>query len=576
VTAAAGAASGSGSAGAASAFGPREADALAATRRTRQQRVAAGLLALPLLAYLAVELVYVTHLPLGMDELHGASTVHKLQHAVPYMDFEPYKNVLGYYLQLPFLLLGRSSWDQMIAVKIGMAMITAAVIYACALALTRQLKLSSVLLATLLLCSMSTFLERSAELRVDMLTSLAGLVSLMALLAGRFGLAGALAGISFLVSQKGIFFCVAGGAAMLARALAPPQRRPAGALRDGVVFGVAAVAPVTLYFALFAALSSALLVADKSLGVAREMAMLDLYRTLQRFWWQTANRNPLFYGLALLGIGAAFERSQRGTAADASAQRDRILWSYGATVLVLCFSHKQPWPYFFVMLIPTLWVVIAVTLEALPHKGPVFWMVFALAGVVVPLSRGDDVLARDSQYLRYTIEVAEQLLAPGERYLAGIDMVHTRQQASGLGWLDRRKLEALRKRGGALIEQLSANPPKVVIWNYRIDGLPELTRRFLRTQYRPFWASVHTYAPTTSAERFELAYGGRYMLRDTKSAVIDGQRIAPGKSIALRAGPHRADRRSVRLQWLPPVALQKRLDPKVRKERQLFDNVYDF
>lgn len=565
-----------GASAAAAAFGPREADALAATRRARQQRVAAALLALPCLAYFAVELVYVTQLPLGMDELHGASTVHKLRHAVPYVDFEPYKNVLGYYVQLPFLLLGKGLWEQMIAIKVGMAVITAASIYAAALALSRQLKASSVLLATLLLCCMSTFLERSAELRVDMLTSLAGLGSLVALLSGRFALAGALAGTSFLVSQKGVYFCAAGGVAVLARALAPQRQRPQGALRDGLVFGAAAVVPVALYFALFAALSSASIVADKSIGVARKMAMLDLYRTLHRFWWQTANHNPLFYGLAVLGIGAAFERSSRGAGSDASAQRDRLVWSYGATVLVLCLSHKQPWPYFFVMLIPTLWVVIAVTIEHLARKGTVFWTVFALAGVLVPLARGGDVLARDSRYLRYTIEVAEQLLAPGERYLAGIDMVHTRQQTRGLGWLDRRKLETLRKRSEPLIEQLRQSPPKLVIWSYRIEGLPDSVRRYLRSQYRPFWASVYTYAPTLATERFELAYGGRYALRDPKAVVIDGQKVAPGKSITLAAGPHQAERKGVRLQWLPPAALQKRLDPKLRKEQRLFDRVYDF
>jgi hypothetical protein len=228
------------------------------------------------------------------------------------------------------------------------------------------------------------------------------------------------------------------------------------------------------------------------------------------------------------------------------------------------------------MLIPTLWVVIAVTLDQLARKGPLFWTLFALAGVLIPLGRSDNVLARDSHYLRYTIEVAEQLLAPGEQYLAGIDMVHTRQQSSGLGWLDRRKLDTLRKRGPALLTQLRASPPKLVIWNYRMEGLPELVRRHLRMQYRPFWGSVYTYAPTAADETFTLAYGGRYVLRDPKSVVIDGKKLSPGKWVELSAGAHRAERKGVRLQWLPPLAQQKQLDPKLRKEQRLFENVYDF
>ena len=85
---------------------PQQVDALAASRRARQRRMAAVVLALPCLAYFAIELAYVTRLPLGMDELHGAGAVYKLKSAVPYVDFVPYKNVLGYYVQLPFLLLG--------------------------------------------------------------------------------------------------------------------------------------------------------------------------------------------------------------------------------------------------------------------------------------------------------------------------------------------------------------------------------------------------------------------------------------------------------------------------------------
>ena len=65
-------------------------------------------------------------------------------------------------------------------------------------------------MATAALFAMSTFLERAAELRVDMLTSLAGLVSFVLLLSRRYALAGLACGLSFLISQKGVYFFAAG------------------------------------------------------------------------------------------------------------------------------------------------------------------------------------------------------------------------------------------------------------------------------------------------------------------------------------------------------------------------------
>ena len=50
--------------------------------------------------------------------------------------------------------------------------------------------------------------------------------------------------------------------------------------------------------------------------------------------------------------------------------------------------HKQPWPYFFVLLIPTLWVVIAATLDALPRKG----LVLAAALYFGAIGAFDDIL----------------------------------------------------------------------------------------------------------------------------------------------------------------------------------------
>ena len=160
-------------------------------------------LALLCFVYLGIEFVYIARLPFVMDEFQGASEVYRLMSEIPYVDFKPYKTVLGYYLQLPPMLLSDDPWRQMMLVKQAMALATAGSIFLAARMLLRHFSSLSVFLATLMLVLMSTFLERSASLRVDMLTSLFGLFGLICLLDRRVLAAGVLAGLSFLVSQKG-------------------------------------------------------------------------------------------------------------------------------------------------------------------------------------------------------------------------------------------------------------------------------------------------------------------------------------------------------------------------------------
>src|SRR2546423_1052727 len=75
---------------------------------------------------------------------------------------------------------------------------------------------TALLTAVLLLVLMSNYAERSFEVRADGLSSLFGLLSLVVLLRGRPFAAGALATLSFLCTQKGIYFVFAGGVAVTA------------------------------------------------------------------------------------------------------------------------------------------------------------------------------------------------------------------------------------------------------------------------------------------------------------------------------------------------------------------------
>ena len=78
------------------------------------------LLGLLVLFYLLLEGRYAWRLPLVADEFQGFYSVARLRGALPYVDFVPYKTVLGYYIQLPLTLFSDDPWLQLMSVKLGM------------------------------------------------------------------------------------------------------------------------------------------------------------------------------------------------------------------------------------------------------------------------------------------------------------------------------------------------------------------------------------------------------------------------------------------------------------------------
>jgi hypothetical protein len=546
------------------------------------ERRAAFWIAAACIFYGVVAALYAFSQPLVMDEFQGAAVVSWLRTQLPYRDFAPYKTVLGYYVELLPLELGGDLWSSLVAVKLFLVITNAAALGAVALRLTRIYRPAAVVLATWLLAVMSTFVERSGELRVDMLTAVCGWFSLLALLERRALLAGALAGTSFLVSQKGVYFAVAAAGALAWEVVAARASRES--LRAALALGAGMLIPLSLYVAVWSALSSPGAVLEATFLAHRAIALDELYE-IRHFWFQTWLRNPYFWAVALLGLSLLYQRRSAGPA----GYRDRILWAYGALLLALCLWHKQPWPYFFVLLIPTLYVLCAVFFDAeLARSGrpsALFVAAYLVLGMAWPLVRVPRVLERSNAFQREQVRLAEQLLGPQDTYLAGVEMVYTRRQSlSELRWLDAPHLQALNRQSedelGVLEARLREGPPKLLIWDYRLAGLPARLRSALEADWLPFHGNLRLYAPRQSAgsRELRLAYPGAYRLLAPREArvVIDGAAVQPGQPVFLGAGRHQTTSDvEFRLAWLPaPGALAA--DPAFREPRPLFDAVYTY
>jgi len=544
--------------------------------KRRTVLIAAGLS----LLYFSIQLAYIAHLPLVMDEFDGANEAYQLLEVTPYKDYQPYKTALGYYLQLPPLVLTSDPWTGLTLSKVWLASINTAAIFGTTLALATIFTPAAALTGQLLLISMTTFLERSSEIRVDMLTAWFGLASFLLLLKRRWLLAGVVAGLSFLVSQKGVYYVVSANVAAGVYWLF--EARDRRTFRDLVAMNAGVALTIIAYLGLWSLVATPWTVFAATFLRHGDIALANLY-SIDHYWASTVSKNPLFYWGALAGVGALVVARWRG----AVGATHLMAAVYGASLFALCRWHKQPWPYFFVILIPTLMVVHVAAAELIlrsPRARTVMIAVVLVAGVGMPLTYMPGILSRDHAYQRHVVRLASAMLDAHDTYLAGNDLIYNRTQSlAALRRLGALHGEAMRQwpqaQLDALIADIDAARPKLVINDYRMRGLPVPVKRYLATRFAPLWSSIDGYAPLigVSERDFELWFDGDYLVEpESGSAVIDGATIEAGTRFTLARGRHRNDSGAPLRLRLQPGDFAAHADPKMKRRQMMFARAYDY
>jgi hypothetical protein len=562
-------------------------------------------------AYALIEVQYVLRLPLIADEFDGAYDVYLLRSRLPYVDFTPYKTVLGYYLELPPLVLAHTVWSGLIGTKLLLTAFNAGATAAAAILAARRFSARAVVLALPMWLCMSDWLERSSELRVDALTSWAGLFGLFALLTSRFEIAGLIAGIALLVSQKGVYFLPSSIAGVVALSLVgTPPRECWRALRR---FCAAYALIVLSYVAFWSVVSSWHSTVHATFLAHRAIVLDDLYPNIRRFWAQSLERNPVFYAAAIaalvaLGVRVLGETRRKPDREPARAP-EATLFGYALLFAICVVWHKQPWPYFFVLVVPTAFLVLVWAIEFAWRaserfvQGPATpvllsrpWIagvpLTALIGVCVlgaalPAHRARTLLRLSNDYQHHMLTLASALVAPDEYYLAAADILYTRTQSSSL----LRRVALARQReladhpdGSSLIilADLVQRPPKILIHNERFRTFPKIVSTYLRDNYAHFWGSIDLYAPKVRVydARFDvhlnLLFAGEYRWTSAnhRPARFGAHIVKDGAKVRLKRGLLRIQSSSDGRLFLQAPEIEALADPRFGRPRDFYGDVY--
>ena len=495
--------------------------------QSRQRGVAIGVGVFVALK-LAVLFVFAWNTRFVMDEFAQLGWAKYLGNGL--FDTVWHAKAVGYVLF--YKLAHLIGWDATSILLIGrmqtalLACGTLALTYASARALGND-RLRS-LVMVLVLLSFSNFIERSFRTIAEPPAVFFAVAALLVMLRGgadqvrTLVIAGCLAGLSFLTTQKAIYFDVALGVALVADAAL--SRR----YRDGILRGLWLVLgwciPIIAYCLVFGGANALAIAQNLFLGPI-EVATTggDVYANLRTYVWQTLRLNMLLYIFCFAGIGLAWMRIAR------LEEGKRIALIFTSIVALLVFVHNQPWPYVFLMALPFMALWSLEPFDRLADDRRVFGLALLLLGVGIAVSfvRNIRYLEVDNASQLQLVARAEALLGPDDVYFDATGMLPNRMEPSTL-WLDRAHvLKTLQqKQDSEAYRILERAPPKIILWSYRMDAIqpviaPLIQRSYVKVAPNILMAGQHLRRGVPTA--FNVPVAGSSRLYDRRGRLIEGK-----------------------------------------------------
>ncbi|VAX19596.1 hypothetical protein MNBD_NITROSPINAE03-1003 [hydrothermal vent metagenome] len=523
-----------------------------------------------------------------MDEYAHAAHTGMIQDF--YVRYFPFKTVLSAYFYLPAQWLSSNSAEAMLIARYQMALAgVGVVVFVYLICLNMGRTKLEALFTVCVLLAFSTFMERVFRVRTEPLC-LAPAMGALWITTSRHKsgwilfLAGLMSGVAFLTTQKAVYFNFALGVALIAEAVT--RKAYAQAFKKAAIFTFGWAVIVVAYSVYFRG-PDFLVVLNHIFVTPVRLAVHggEDYKNLREFVLMTLSRNAFVYGLCFAGLSISLARFKKLSVAEV------IVIVFTLIMTFFVFTHNQPWPYVFIMVIPFLSLYGIEAVKAVPAgipylKGAV--LISALVVMTFSFKRNIHYFGHTNLLQNMTSMQAESLLGPDDSYCDGAGML-VKKRFAGPAWWDARGIaEVLAqadKNEFGLIENILSYRPKVWILNYRTSKLWPVLEPFLVQSYVRVFPNVLVSGVEISAEKpvkFINRWEGAYALYSNSGARLNApfyinSKIIKGSTL-LKIGEYTAQLAdgADKAYLLPDNIKVPFTIPPARKPMALFRGVYRY
>lgn len=402
------------------------------------------------------------------------------------------------------------------------------------------------------------FVDHSFTARIDFVSLAVYLTALVLLLERKpwsLAAAGLAMGLAIYLSFKTSLMLLSVAAAIVTL-VAGTRPRGRGALY-AALFGAGFAAPQLLYLVLRAAL-----VAPAAAPVATALQPAEIAVTTEigtpfwPFYLSALRQNPVFFGVALVGLGLGLARWIRG---EERREDARVVLVAVAVYTAAVVAYRQAWPYFLATAVPGLalvWGLVCGRVHRELVRSPrsilhvAALTLLVVLGLLRPLDRVRHDLTMDNHYQVAVIDRLVDVVEPGGGYFDGVGMAPPLRQAPRV-WLDVVTLEQYHRdpaRTEALLRELAAGETEALVVNARTERMPEAFLDFRSRYFVQDWGNVHTPGAAFDTGALASAPGvlpvitaGTYHVRGAPDAwrhlAVDGVRLG-GPTVPLATGEH--------------------------------------
>jgi lipoprotein signal peptidase len=549
-----------------------------------------------------------------MDELVDIQIAHQLSEGSDlYKDYKWIRTPLLNYAIALTVGTGRNSFETAVSAR-KLMWIATVIIFVLTYLIARQVHHKTIaLLAFILLCSFTTFLDRSIRVRADVLSTLLSMPALWIVVCPTFPptlmlLAGFFLGLAVLATQKAIYFVLAFGVALIGRefSLHGFSRQSLTNLTQKILLSFSGfLVPIVLFVIWLHQTNQLAPFIDNGFFHAVEAGLANqTYKESTKIFLKlTLLRNLALWYLGLFGIVLHFKlgiRNQKknqiepGKMNGYSSYIALSLWMM--TLLILIVQHNAKFPYVFINIAPSIAICASLPLYHIllflfkEQKGFLYYrnliltMVILLCIFIPPAYRHFTNLRNDPLMAvqQAIMNRVDSITQKNDAVFDGIGIAVTRKKATPYSITARWYNERRSGNDYNIVNKLKETMPKVMIWNYRMRRLTKEEKEFVLDNFISDWANVFIVGkkirhegPGRTKKTVNLLSSAEYVVfAEYRHKIrIDGH--IPDSVIFLSAGDHEVivdgQNQDIRLIYLP--AVKKPLAPE--KPFSLFPSYED-